>query len=81
MPFSRFIQVDAPLNPGNSGPCSTKPATSSASLIGISESQGLNFAIAVSSVDRVIGDWVETKKPSLVAVAMPLIARCPVLLP
>ena len=61
MPFSRFIQVDAPLNPGNSG----GPVFNEAGdVIGIvdwrlSESQGLNFAIAVSSVDRVVETWTE----------------------
>ena len=60
MPFSRFIQVDAPLNPGNSGGPVFNEAGDVIGIVdwGISESQGLNFAIAVSSVDRVIGDWV-----------------------
>ena len=62
MPFSRFIQVDAPLNPGNSGGPVFNEAGEIIGIVdwGISESQGLNFAIAVSSVDRVIDSWTES---------------------
>ena len=60
MPFSRFIQVDAPLNPGNSGGPVFNEAGDVIGIVdwGLSESQGLNFAIAISSVDRIIGEWV-----------------------
>jgi S1-C subfamily serine protease len=60
LPFSRFIQVDAALNPGNSG----GPVFDQfGQVIGIvngsfSESQGLNFAVAGGSVDRIVASWV-----------------------
>lgn len=60
MPFSRFIQVDAPLNPGNSGGPMFNEAGDVIGIVdwGISESQGLNFAIATESIDRVVGAWI-----------------------
>ena len=60
MPFSRFIQVDAPLNPGNSGGPVFNEAGDVIGVVdwGISESQGLNFAISAESVDKIVEAWI-----------------------
>ena len=60
MPFSRFIQVDAPLNPGNSGGPVFNDAGEVIGVVdwGLSESQGLNFAISAESVDKIVEAWI-----------------------
>ncbi len=60
IPFSRFIQVDAPLNPGNSGGPVFNEFGDVIGIVdwGLSESEGLNFAVAVNSVDRIVDSWI-----------------------
>jgi branched-chain amino acid transport system substrate-binding protein len=63
MPLVKFMQIDAPANPGNSG---GPVLNASGEVIGIvdwqvSDAQGLNFAISTSSVDRIFESWMDNK--------------------
>ena len=61
LPLLTFMQIDAPANPGNSG---GPVLNADGEVIGIvdwqiSDTQGLNFAINVDSVDRIFNSWVD----------------------
>lgn len=60
LPLSRFLQVDAPLNPGNSG---GPVFNDRGEVIGLvdwqfSEAAGLSFAITTSSITRIVDSWL-----------------------
>ena len=60
LPLQTFMQIDAAANPGNSG----GPVLNAyGEVIGIlqggyDDSEGLNFAISVNSVDRIFNSWL-----------------------
>ena len=61
LPLLTFMQIDAPANPGNSG---GPVLNADGEVIGIidwqiSDTQGLNFAISVDSVDRIFSSWLD----------------------
>jgi S1-C subfamily serine protease len=60
LPLSRFVQVDAPLNPGNSG---GPVFNDDGDVIGLvdwkfSDAEGLSFAISTRSIDRIVESWI-----------------------
>ncbi len=66
-PLLTFVQIDAAANPGNSG----GPVLNSQGEVigildmGLRESEGLNFAISVNTVDRIFNSWKDNQPISM----------------
>ena len=58
-PLLTFVQIDAAANPGNSGGpvLNSKGEVIGILDMGLRESEGLNFAISVNTVDRIFNSW------------------------
>tara|TARA_B100000902_G_scaffold386868_1_gene430072 strand:+ start:100 stop:1392 length:1293 start_codon:yes stop_codon:yes gene_type:complete len=58
-PLLTFVQIDAAANPGNSGGpvLNSKGEVIGILKSGLRESEGLNFAISVDTVDRIFNSW------------------------
>jgi|APSaa5957512535_1039671.scaffolds.fasta_scaffold15818_5 S1-C subfamily serine protease len=63
LPLLPFIQIDAPTNPGNSGGPVLNSAGELIGMIdwGISDTEGLNFAISMKSVLRIFPTWMNNE--------------------
>lgn len=64
LPLSRFVQVDAPLNPGNSGGPVFNDAGQVIGLVDwkFGDAEGLSFAISTRSIDRIIESWIDNEE-------------------
>lgn len=66
-PLLTFVQIDAAANPGNSG----GPVLNSRGEVigildmGLRESEGLNFAISINTVDRIFNAWRDNSPISM----------------
>ncbi len=61
LPLVKFMQIDAAANPGNSGGPVLNNYGEVVGILqgGFADSEGLNFAISVDSVDRILSSWVD----------------------
>ncbi len=61
LPLLTFMQIDAAANPGNSGGPVLNAYGEVIGILqgGFEDSEGLNFAISVNSVDRIYNSWLD----------------------